>query len=257
MDEKNDLIHLYTLPWEVPTVPQPTSSIVLNVSTAVCRAVLKKNSAVRIPSVLSKPESIIVKPEALIDYHTFSTYIKTAAKCLDIKQNVIFFSDFEDEHKFLFDISCIWAIMHEKTEVNMVAISLNADLTSRLVTWKIISPDVTEDLIPPLEQNTKKQSIASLQATSSFKRKHKAIEIFNEEDTMDFCGPLLRRSENEVIMKITVWKRYVPLLCALNSLFFTIDNQFLQINRTIPLNEDIVSDICRKILEDHSINEES
>lgn len=131
MDEKNDLIHLYTLPWEVP---QPINSIVLNVSTAVCRAVLKKQLCSKNTKCsISKPEFIIVKPEALVDYLVFATYIKTAARCLDIMQN-IFFCDFEKEHKFLFDISCNWAIMHEKTEVNMVAISLNADLTGILVT---------------------------------------------------------------------------------------------------------------------------
>ena len=256
MNDKNDVTHLYTIPWEVPNVPQPQTDVIIHVSIAVAQAVLKKNTAIRIPGVLSNAEPIIIKPEALIDYHTFSNYVKSTAKSLDIRQNVIFFGDFEEEHRFLFDISCVWAIMFNRTEVNMVAVTLNTDLSGRLVTWNIISPVVINDLHPPEDPASKRQTIASLQAASSTKRKHRAIEIYNEEESMDFAGPIFKRNENDVVCKITVWKRYVPLLFALNSLIFTIDNQFLQINRTNPINEDIVREICKRVLEEHSINDD-
>ena len=77
-----------------------------------------------------------------------------------------------------------------------------------------------------------------------------------EEVEMDFAGPVYRRHPEDTVGQITVWKRYIPLLLSLNSLIFTIDHQFLQIKRTIPINEDIVTEICQKVLEAHSQDED-
>lgn len=73
-----------------------------------------------------------------------------------------------------------------------------------------------------------------------------------EEVEMDFTGPVYRKQPDETVGQITVWKRYIPLLLSLNSLIFTIDHQFLQIKRTIPIDEEIVTEICQKVLEAHS-----
>lgn len=146
--------------------------------------------------------------------------------------------------------------MFDKTEANMDAVTLNTDLSGRLVTWNIISPVVINDLCPPEGPASKKQTIASLQATSSAKRKHRAIEIYNKEESMDFACPAFKRNENDVVCKITVWKKYVPLLFVPNSLIFTIKKQFLQVNRTNPKKEDIVREICKRVLEEHTINNE-
>lgn len=37
---------------------------------------------------------------------------------------------------------------------------------------------------------------------------------------------------------------------------FTIDHQFLDKGRTIPLDEKIVTDICVKVLEEHTLRED-
>lgn len=70
-------------------------------------------------------------------------------------------------------------------------------------------------------------------------RRHKTVEILNEESSMEFSDPIFKRNPGENVFSITVWKRYVPLLLVLSSLIFTIDNQFFQIGRTIPIEEKV------------------
>lgn len=84
-------------------------------------------------------------------------------------------------------------------------------------------------------------------------KRQKAIDIMNDAASLDFSGPVYRQRPDESVCQVTVWKRYTPLLLSLNSLMFTIDNQFLQIGRTILICEEIVSDICKRVLEEHTI----
>lgn len=249
--KRKDAIELSCSPWEVPKAPPPTNPVVVNISVVRCCAVLKNKAIVRIKSILPKPESIVIQPEALVDYHTFSVNVKSITKSLDVDQNVLYFSDLFDEHRFLFDIQCVWAAMFQKNEISMVAVTLHADLVKRSISWKKLSPAVIGDLAP-LPEEPNKQSIASMQAVSSVERRHHAIDLINEEEGMDFAGPIYRRNQNETVCTLTVWKRYAPLLLSLNSLLFTIDNQFRQIGRTTPVDEKVVTEICSKILEVHS-----
>lgn len=254
---KSETTHLYCVPWEVPESTKPLHPTVINVVVVTARAVLKKESAIRIPSVLPKPEPIVVPPESLDDYKTFSIFIKTSSKVLELKQNAIFFADVMDEHKFLYDISCVWAALSGQTEITMVAVTLNNDLVMRLVKWDKVSEDVKAELIPPPSETEKRQSIESMQTLSSIERRHKAVEIFNEEASLDFNGPYFKKNNDEQVCCLTVWRRYSPLLLSLNSLLFTIDNQFCQIGRTIPVDEKIVAQICTQILEAHTVENSS
>ncbi len=248
--------NVFCTPWNIPMCQAPTGPVVMNVTVVAARAVLKKLSAVRIPTSLGKSEPVVVQPQSLIDYKTFSTFIKATCKLLDVNQNVIYFSDIDDEHKFLYGIGCFYAALHGKTEIVVLAITLNNDLTNRMVKWEKVSPEVISDLKPPPDPNAKKQSIASMHAISAAERRHKAVEILNEEASMDFRGPILKRTNEETVSSITVWKRYVPLLLSLNSLMFTIDNQFLQIERTVPIDESIVTEICQRVLKEHSVDDD-
>lgn len=249
-----DAINLTCLLWDVPEADPPTSPVILNILVVPARAVLKKASAIRIPSHFSKPQSIILKPETVSNYHDFSMLIKSSIRSLDVKQNAIFFSDFEDEHKFIYSLNCLWAICYQKTEITVMAVTLYNDLTSRLVKWEKVSEDVVNDLIPPPSPDAKKQSIASMQTISETERRHRSIEIFDQENGMDFAGPIHKKNEEEIVATITVWKRYIPLLLSLNSVMFTIDNHFKKIGRTFEVNENLVSDICLKVLEEHTIS---
>lgn len=234
----------------------PTSPVIIKVVVSVARAVLKKLSAIRIPQSLGKPQSIITQPESMTDYRAFYVFIKTSCQALEANQNVVYFADYEEEHKFIFDIPCLWAICSGKTEITLVAVTLNSDLACRLVRWEKVSAEVTEDLIPPPPPTAKKQSIASMQASNIVESRHRAIEILNEESSMNFNGPIFQRNNDDPVISITIWKRYAPLLLSLNSLIFTIDNQIMQIGRTTPVDEKIVSKICKQILEEHSIDKE-
>lgn len=250
--EKEKVTHLFCHPWDVdPDLPKPSNPVMFNVSNVCARAVLKKQSAVRIPMSIPKPQPIMVSPDVLDDYHTFSVFIKTSARSLDVSQNVIYFTDVDDEQRFIYDIKCVWEAIKEKSEITFLVITLNNDLACRLVTWEIVSEVVKSDLIPP-DPSSKKQSIASIQAASLVERRNRAVEIMSQEMEMDFAGPVYRRNCDDIVSSITVWKRYIPLFLSLNSLLYTIDNQFLQIGRTIPIEEEIVKEICTKVLEHHS-----
>ena len=143
-----------------------------------------------------------------------------------------------------------------KSEVSILIVTLNNDLTSRLVGWDIVSPVIKEDLNPPPTPSEKMQSIESMQATCAVERRQRSVEILSEEESMNFAGPIYKRNESESFCKVTIWKRYSTLLLSLNSLMHTIDHQFLDIGRTIPLDEKIVTDICIKVLEEHSLKED-
>lgn len=251
-----DVFCLYSIPWEVPECSAPTSPVVFNVSIAVSRCVLKKQSAVKIPRNFSKQHPIVVETKSMADYHSFSSTIKSSCPSLKITSNVIFFADFENEQRFLYDINCIWALTMNKSEVSILIVTLNNDLTSRLVGWDIVSPVIKEDLNPPPTPSEKMQSIESMQATCAVERRQRSVEILSEEESMNFAGPIYKRNESESFCKVTIWKRYSTLLLSLNSLMYTIDHQFLDIGRTIPLDEKIVTDICIKVLEEHSLKED-
>lgn len=242
---------VYCLSWEVPAVDPPTEPITVHVSVVCARCVLKKQSAIRIPNTLSRTQPILTMPNRLASYVEFSTFIKSNTRMLEDTQNVIYFSDFNDEQQFIFSIQCLWAVMAKKSDVSILAVTLNADLAKRLVSWEKVSESVIQDLTPPSNENSKRPSIASLQATSLRERRQKAVEIMAEEAEMDFSGPIYRRQQDESVGKITVWRRYILLLLSLNSLMFTIDHQFLDINRTTPIDEAIVTEICKKVLETH------
>lgn len=253
MSQKEDCISLYCSNWDVPECELPRNPIIVKLSVAAARAVLKKQSAIRIPSSLSKIQNIVVKQDVMRTYSEFSLFIKTASKFLDVSQNVIFFSDVDDQHKFIHNINCLWAAAMHNEEISVLAVTLNDDLSCRMVRWEKVSEEVFNDLKPPQEIGEKSQSISSIQPTNSATRKHKAIELFNEEAEIEFSGPVFKKNNDDCVCSITVWKRYVPLLLSLNSLLFTIDNQFKQIMRTTPVDEKIVEEICRKVLEEHSI----
>lgn len=140
--------NLFCIPWDVPASEPPTNPVVMNVSAVVGREVLKKLSAVRIPANISKSQPIVVNPPSLEDYHTFSVFIKTSCRTLEQNQNVIYFADLEDEHRFIFSINCLWAIISGRTEITLLAVSLNNDLSSRLVHWDKVSEEVINDMTP-------------------------------------------------------------------------------------------------------------
>lgn len=87
----------------------------------------------------------------------------------------------------------------------------------------------------------KKQTISSIQVENTAERRHKAVEILNEDSSMESSCPIFKRNPEENLVASLCGKRYVPLLFALNSLIFTIDHQFLQIGRPIPIDESIVT----------------
>jgi hypothetical protein len=254
--ENEKEINLFCTPWDLPEVDQPTNPIVMNVSVVSARAVIKKKSAVRISKSIPKAQPIVAPPESLPDYHEFSNFIKTKSRALELGHNVIFFADINDEHHFMYSIECVWFAAAGKTEISILVVKLNNDLAGRLVNWDKLSEIVVEDLTPPPEEGEKKQSIASMQAASMAERRQKAVEIMNDEAAMDFAGPAYRRQPEETITTVTVWKRYAPLLLSLNSLLFTIDHQFEQIGRTTPVDATVVSDICKRVLEEHSVDRE-
>lgn len=249
-----DCTSLYCSYWEPPESQAPTSPVVINVSVVASRAVLKKASAIRIPTSIGHSQSIVADIESLSEYSKFSTFMKASCRALNPKQNTVFFRDFDDEHKFIHNIQCLWAICALSNEVTILAVTLHNDLTCRLVKWDKVSPDVVNDLTPPPSPDAKKQTISSMQAINSAERRQRAVEILNEESSMEFSGPIFKRNQDDPVCSITVWKRYVPLLLSLNSLIFTIDHQFLQIGRTIPIDEKLVTQLCSKILEEHIVD---
>lgn len=72
-----------------------------------------------------------------------------------------------------------------------------------------------------------------------------ALETFSGEPAP------LTLEESSPLTSIVVWKRYEILLFTLNNLFFSIDEQFMQIGRTQPLDYDLVKEICSQIMERH------
>lgn len=134
--------------------------------------------------------------------------------------------------------------MFQKNEISMLVVTLHADLVKSSISWEKLSPAVIGDLTP-LPEGTNKQSIALMQTVSS-ERRHHANDLINEEEGMDFAGPIYRRNQNETVCTLTVWKRYAPLLLSPNSLLFTIDNQFRQIGRTTSVDEKVVTEISHQ-----------
>lgn len=246
--------YLICAPWDVPECQPPTSRVMVNISAVVARAVLKKASSIRIPRNVSKPQSIDVDPKNFESYEAFSAFIHTATRVIEKDQNVIFFADYQDESKFIYDITCLWAIISQVDEISILAVSLNTDLTSRIIKWDIVSEVVINDLSPRQQQPPNSVSIASIQSMSQNERRHQSISIFDEDSEMNFSGPICLREKEEIIMKISVWKKYAPILLSLNSIMYTIDTHFKRIGRTHEINEDIVSEICLKILDEHTVD---
>lgn len=80
----------------------------------------------------------------------------------------------------------------------ILIVTLNNDLTVRLVGWDIVSSAIREDLNPPPTPSEKMQSIESMQATCSVER---SVEILSEEENINFSGPIYKRNENETSVK--------------------------------------------------------
>ena len=86
----------------------------------------------------------------------------------------------------MYDIGCFFAAMNGRTEISIVAVTLHTDLVKRLLTWEKMSVAVQNDLVPPPEITARKQTIEFMQAVCSAERRHKVIEIMNDEDSMEF-----------------------------------------------------------------------
>lgn len=116
-------------------------------------AVLKKNSSVRIPSIFPKAQPIVLKPETLTDYRSFSVFVKTACRALDPGQNVIYFTDVDNQQQFLYDIPCLFAAAHEKTEIDAYVFKHVLSALKLPTTSKKISSAIqhqSQQLIRPL-----------------------------------------------------------------------------------------------------------
>ena len=67
----------------------------------------------------------------------------------------------------------------------------------------------------------------------------------NEENVWNFLTIYLQKTKWWMHLSNNCWKDYVPLLLSLNSIIFTINNQFLQIGGKKPIDENVVSMICK------------
>lgn len=146
-------------------------------------------------------------PNTLASYVEFSTFIKSNTRMLEDTQNVFYFSDFNDELQFIFSIQCLWAVMAGKSDVSILAVTLNTDLAKRHFHGMKVSKSVIHNLTPPSNENSKRPSIASLQATSLRERRQKSVEIMAKEAGMDFSGLIYSRQQDDSVGKIIVWKR--------------------------------------------------
>lgn len=59
------------------------------------------------------------------------------------------------------------------------------------------------------------------------------------------------------LTNITVWRRYSTLLYSVNNICFSIDEHFNNLGRTVPLNEDIVREVCTEILTKHKEDDQT
>ena len=245
----NDTASLDCKFWDVPHVSKPTESKIINVCVVPARVVIKKDSIIKIPSTLPKSEVIIVEEEHFSTYFGFSLFIKQNTKGVGITKNVLFFADILDEVKFLYNIQCVWAAFAEKDEIDMIVVTLNDSLILRMKKLDNADCEAIRNFDPPLQDPPKeKSSIKRMKQKHEMDKKRREIEIFENQENMMFAGPIYKRNAEDTICNVTIWKRYSTLLLSLNSLLFTIDNQFAQINRTHPVDEEIVTEICTKVI---------
>ena len=132
MQEKESTSMLYYVPWDVPELDPPSDPITINVTVVYARYVLKKQSAVRIPCSFQSAQPIITTLDKFQDYVEFSTFIKNNARLLNGCQNVIYFADFNDEQQFNHSAQALWAVLAEKSEVDILAVTLNTDLAKKI-----------------------------------------------------------------------------------------------------------------------------
>lgn len=59
---------------------------------------------------------------------------------LEDTQNIFYFSDFNDEQQFIFSIQCLWAVMAGKSDVSILAVTLNADLAKYMEKKDVLNP---------------------------------------------------------------------------------------------------------------------
>lgn len=90
-------------------------------------------------------------------------------------------------------------------------------------------------------------------------RENEYVEMTNLVNNLPTrtVNPINEQTNEYPITKITVWKRYAPLLCSINNICFSIDEHFNNISRTTTLKEDVVKEICTDILSKHRNEDQS
>lgn len=130
-------------------------------------------------------------------------------------------------------------------------ISVNEYQFNRMVTGKAMLP--TELAIVMKTTNGNVSSVDDILTQHQSERENNFVQMVNRANELPTRTVNQVRVEENVdpLTNITVWKRYSTLLYSVNNICFSIDEHFNNIGRTVPLNEDIIREVCTEILTKH------
>lgn len=117
---------------------------------------------------------------------------------------------------------------------------------------KILLPSPLAEVMQNSLENT--PTVSDLIEQTRFEHSQRFAQISSDSIETE-TGPDPPQKVPDEITKITIWKKYELLLFTLNNIFFSLDNHFFDLGRSLQVNPDIVREICCEIIERHRTDE--
>lgn len=235
---------------EIPEIPQVPIQIYF------AKGKKAQKAAFNIPVILesTQPIETSICGENLITIEAFYTYISKIRENSN-KFYLIFGKGGQDDH---IGSGFISSNIHFATFLKIgirefLIVSINRDIFSRMIKGKVLLPSPLAEVMQNSLENT--PTVSDLIEQTRFEHSQRFAQISNDSIETEI-GPDPPQKVPDEITKITVWKKYELLLFTLNNIFFSLDNHFFDLGRSLQVNPDIVREICCEIIERHRTDEE-
>ena len=230
---------------ELPDIPQ------IPIKIYFAKGKKAQKAAFNIPVILESTEPIetSICGENLLSIESFYTYISKVRENNN-KFYLVFGKGGPDTH---IGSGFISSNIHFASFLKMgirefLIVTINRDIFSRMIKGKVMLPSPLAEIMASSLEST--PTVMDLIEQTRFEHSQRFAQISNDsiELETETVSEVPQRIPDE-ISKITIWKKYELLLYTLNNIFFSIDNHFYDLGRTLQVNPDIIKEICSEIIE--------
>lgn len=217
----------------------------------------KKNVAqIEIKMENFEPTTITISGQNLTSLNTFYNFIKTACN-LDKKFLLFANSTTHNIGSGFVSNHIHFASFLTLGIFEFMLVTVNEYNFNRMISGKPILPPELINVMRGHSINA--TSVNEIITQHQAQRENEYVEMVSRVNNLptQTINQTIEQTNEYPLTKITVWKRYAPLLCSINNICFSIDEHFRNISRTTTLDEDIVKDVCTDILSKHQKEDET